>query len=118
MTSEKSKSKHLAQSEGRAMGTRKTASQEEVLLAAADVVGPLSDHAPVAAADVVESIVPGELEIRSSRRIPPVQARDWTNDSATGDTDIWKVTSEDQMQDPHVCFIRQSCTASKHDRKT
>eukprot|EP00965_Chrysotila_dentata_P225388 6194720-Pleurochrysis_carterae.AAC.5 len=78
---------------------------QEEMLAAADVVDPSSDNAPVAAtpAEAVE---------------PALQAPDWTNDSTTDDAEIWKTTPEDQMQDPQMRFIRESCTALREDQET
>eukprot|EP00965_Chrysotila_dentata_P069381 2292911-Pleurochrysis_carterae.AAC.1 len=36
----------------------------------------------------------------------------------TDDTEIWKITPEDQMQDPQIRFIRESFIAPKEDRET
>eukprot|EP00965_Chrysotila_dentata_P188584 6172832-Pleurochrysis_carterae.AAC.1 len=81
----------------------------EEVLAAADEAGPSSDNAPAAAAstDAVEPVVLDEFELRK-----------WTKDPTTDDIEIRKITPEDQMQDPHIRFILESCTTSREDRET
>eukprot|EP00965_Chrysotila_dentata_P073295 2421382-Pleurochrysis_carterae.AAC.1 len=97
-----------------------------------DIAGPSCDNAPAAAtspscdnaptsvaqAEDVNHPVTEESELRSSKRISPLQVPEWILDATTEEDEIWKITPEDQMQDPQICFIRESYTASKEDRDT
>eukprot|EP00965_Chrysotila_dentata_P257847 6213024-Pleurochrysis_carterae.AAC.4 len=86
-----------------------------------DDAGPSNDNAPAAAApaDAVEPTVPDDPELRSGfKRIQPLQAPEWIYDITTDDTEIWQITPGDQMQDPQIRFIRESCSAPREDRET
>eukprot|EP00965_Chrysotila_dentata_P032302 1076725-Pleurochrysis_carterae.AAC.1 len=76
------------------------------------------DNASTSATEAVERTVTEESELCSSRRISPLQAPEWIFDATTEEDEIWKITPEDQLQDPKIRFIRESCTASKEDRET
>eukprot|EP00965_Chrysotila_dentata_P143139 4729646-Pleurochrysis_carterae.AAC.1 len=88
------------------LGWKETPREEA--LAALDDAGPSSDDAPAAAApaDAVEPAALDDPELRTSKRIQPLQAPEWIDDTTTEDTEIWKITPEDQMQDPQIRFIR------------
>eukprot|EP00965_Chrysotila_dentata_P102515 3384327-Pleurochrysis_carterae.AAC.1 len=64
-----------------------------------DDAGPSSDNASAAAApaDAVEPTALDDPELRSGKRIQPLQAPEWIDDITTDDTEIWKITPEDQM---------------------
>eukprot|EP00965_Chrysotila_dentata_P051489 1708011-Pleurochrysis_carterae.AAC.1 len=71
--------------------------------------GPSSDNAPAAAVPADDAVEPAALDdpkLRSGKRIQSLQAPEWIDDVTTDDTAIWKITPEDQMQDPQICFIR------------
>eukprot|EP00965_Chrysotila_dentata_P074350 2456416-Pleurochrysis_carterae.AAC.1 len=80
----------------------------EEALAALEDAGPSSDIAPAVAApaDAVEPAALDNPEPRSGKRIQPLQAPEWIDGANTEDREIWKITPEDQMQDPQICFIR------------
>eukprot|EP00965_Chrysotila_dentata_P094480 3123427-Pleurochrysis_carterae.AAC.1 len=84
-----------------------------------DEAGSSSDNAPAATApaDAVDPTAPDDPELCSGKRIQPLQASEWIDDITTDDTEIWKITPEDQMHDPQIRFIRESCTAPKEDRE-
>eukprot|EP00965_Chrysotila_dentata_P179600 5930044-Pleurochrysis_carterae.AAC.1 len=88
--------------------------------APAVATSPLCDNAPtaVAQADNVEHPVTEESELRSSKRISPLQVPGWIFDATTGEDEIRRITPEDQMQDPQIRFIHESYTASKEDQET
>eukprot|EP00965_Chrysotila_dentata_P085685 2826920-Pleurochrysis_carterae.AAC.1 len=85
----------------------------------AAATSPSCDNAPTSAAQAedVEQPVTEESELRSSKRISPLQVPEWIFDATTEEDEIWKITLEDQMQDPQIRFIRESHTASKEDRE-
>eukprot|EP00965_Chrysotila_dentata_P003667 120203-Pleurochrysis_carterae.AAC.1 len=88
--------------------------------APAAAISPSCDSAPTAAtqAEGVEDPVTEESELRSSKRVSPLQAPEWIFDATTEEDKIWRITPEDQMQDPQIRFMRESHTASKEDQET
>eukprot|EP00965_Chrysotila_dentata_P034199 1138565-Pleurochrysis_carterae.AAC.2 len=85
-----------------------------------NVAGTSSDSAPAVAtqAEDVEPSVTEEQELRSSKRISPLQVLKWMFDATTEEDEIGKITPKDQKQGPQIRFIRESYTDSKEDQET
>eukprot|EP00965_Chrysotila_dentata_P087042 2873457-Pleurochrysis_carterae.AAC.2 len=85
-----------------------------------NVAGPSSNNAPAvtAQAEDVEPSVAEKQELRSSKHISPLRVPEWIFDAVTEEDEIWKITPEDQMQDPQIRFICESYTASKEHQET
>eukprot|EP00965_Chrysotila_dentata_P191962 6174873-Pleurochrysis_carterae.AAC.3 len=78
--------------------------------APAAATSPLCVSAPTAAAEAgdVEHTVTEESELRSSKRISPLQVPEWMFAATTEEDEIRRITPEDQVQDPQIRFIRES----------